>query len=59
VGGGSSWSFLGSSKGWGRGLDIGTPLDVVVLIWLTGSWGMIAAWILRGATQAPEGMSSR
>ena len=47
-GGVSSSSFLGSSKGWGLGLEIWTPLDVVVLVWLTGRWGMTAAWILRG-----------
>jgi hypothetical protein len=55
----SSSRFLGRSKGWGRGLEVWTPLEVVVLVWLTGRWGMTAAWILRGATQMPEGMSRR
>ena len=58
-GGVSSWSSLGGFRGWGLGLEVWTPLEVVILIWLTGRWGMIAAWILRGATQTPEGMSRR
>jgi hypothetical protein len=58
-GGVSSSSFLGRSKGWGRGLEVWTLLEVVTLVWLTGRWGMIAAWILREATQTPEGMSRR
>ena len=58
-GGASSSRFLGRSKGWSQGLEVWTPLKVAVLIWLTGRWGMIAAWILHGATQTPEVMSRR
>ena len=42
-GGISSSSFLGGFKGWGLGLEVWTPLKEVVLIWLAGRWGEIAA----------------
>jgi len=48
VGGVSSPSFLRGFRDWGLGLEVWTPLEEVVLIWLANRWGEIAAWILRG-----------